>query len=115
VRRGYWYRDNTRMEPLYHTLTKSSAAGAEVAFTFRGPAITYQFARDRGFGIAEVSLDGAPIVMIDEYAPTALFGQQQEFACVGSGVHTLSIRVTGRKNVVSEGATVTVDGFFVAK
>jgi len=115
VRRGFWYRDNTRSEPLYHTMTESSAAGAEVAFTFSGSKITYQFARDRAFGIAQVLLDGAPVAMIDEYAPTALFGQQQEFACVGSGVHTLSIRVTGRKNVVSEGATVTVDGFFVAK
>jgi len=115
VRRGYWYRDNTRMEPLYHTLTKSSAAGAEVAFTFRGPKIAYQFARDRSFGIAEVLLDGAPIDMIDQYAPSASFGQQQEVVCAASGVHTLSIRVTGRKNVESEGATVTVDGFFVAK
>jgi hypothetical protein len=115
VKRGDWYRDNTRMEPLYHTLTKSSAAGAEVAFTFRGPRITYQFARDRRFGIAQVLLDGPPIAAIDEYAPTASFGQQQEFACVGSGTHTLVVRVTGRKNVVSEGSTVALDGFYVAK
>lgn len=115
VRRGYWYRDNTRMEPLYHTLTKSSAAGAEVAFTFRGPKITCRFARDRDFGIAQVLLDGAPITMIDEYAPAASFGQQEEIVCAASGVHTLSIRVTGRKNVASEGATVNLDGFSVAK
>jgi hypothetical protein len=115
VRRGYWYRDNTRMEPLYHTLTKSSAAGAEVTFTFRGPEITYRFARDRSFGIAQVLLDGAPTAVIDEYAPAASFGQQEEVVCVASGVHTLSIRVTGRKNVASEGATVNLDGFSVAK
>jgi hypothetical protein len=115
VRRGYWYRDNTRSEPLYRTLTKSSAAGAEIAFTFRGPKITYQFARDRGLGIAQVLLDSAPMAIIDQYAPMASFGAREEIVCIESGVHTLAIRVTGRKNVLSEGATVTVDGFYVAR
>jgi hypothetical protein len=115
VRSGFWYRDNSRSEPLYRTLTKSSAAGAEAAFTFRGPKVTFQFARDRDFGIAQVLLDGAPVAMIDEYAPVASFGQQEDVVCAAPGVHILSIRVTGRKNVASEGATVVLDGFYVAK
>ena len=115
VRRGYWHRDNTKTEPLYHTLTESGAAGAEVGFTFRGPSVTFQFARDRKFGMAQVLLDGAPIATIDEYAPTALFSQQHEFVCGGPEVHALSVRVTGRKNAMSEGATVALDGFLVAK
>jgi hypothetical protein len=115
VRKGFWYRDNTRSEPLYRTLTESSATGAEAAFTFRGPKITYQFARESSFGIAQVLLDGAPVGMLDQYAPVASFGQQEEVVCAAPGVHTLSIRVTGRKNAMSEGATVSLDGFYVAQ
>jgi len=115
VRKGFWYRDNTRSEPLYRTLTESSATGAEAAFTFRGPKITYQFARESTFGIAQVLLDGAPVGMLDQYAPVASFGQQEEVVCAAPGVHTLSIRVTGRKNAMSEGATVSLDGFYVAQ
>jgi hypothetical protein len=53
--------------------------------------------------------------MLDQYAPVASFGQQEEVVCAAPGVHTLSIRVTGRKNAMSEGATVSLDGFYVAK
>ncbi len=116
VRQGRgWYRDFARGEPRYHTMTESGTAGDELRFSFRGTGITYVFARDPAFGIAEILIDGQTAATIDEYAGRAAYGERQVFEGLAPGLHTLAVRVTGRKNEASRGAIVGLDALTVSK
>lgn len=112
VRRGDWFRDFCCAQPLNRTLSTSRHVGDALEFTFQGTKATFFFVRGPNFGLAEVLVDGEAKTMIDEYAPAPAFGLQQSVE-VPAGVHTLALRVTGRKNDASSDANIAVDGFQV--
>ena len=115
LRVGNWQRDNLRSEPLYHTLTVSRTAGDELRFTFQGSAIAFQFARDPAFGIAEASIDGTGSMPVDEYSESPSFHERAIFNGLTQGVHTLSIRVSGRKNPLARDTIVSLDALSVMR
>ncbi|HEY1289218.1 MAG TPA: hypothetical protein VGF58_12885 [Burkholderiales bacterium] len=92
----------------------ATTAGSKVTLTFRGTSITWQSGRSFDFGIALVTLDGAP-TEVDTYAPAAKF-QEVVFAATGlaDAKHTLTIEATGRKNPASSGTKIVVDAFDVS-
>ena len=115
LRVGKWQRDNLSSEPLYHTLTVSHTAGDEIRFAFQGSAITLQFARDPSFGIAEILIDGKEAATIDQYSASPSFRQRAIFDGLTGNVHILSIRVSGRKNSLAHGTTVSLDALSVVR
>jgi hypothetical protein len=89
-------------------------AGSIAKVTFRGTGVKWIGFSDPWSGIAQVYLDGVLIGSIDTYAATqAAQKVQYAVANLASGVHTLTISVTGQKNSSSGGAWVWVDAFDV--
>jgi hypothetical protein len=112
---GSWYRDFASDRPLYKTLTRSRTAGDELRFAFAGSGIVYRYASGPDAGIAEVSVDGAAAALVDEYAPSAGYDGRREFAGLAPGVHSITVRVTTRRNPTARDGTISVDGFEVTK
>jgi hypothetical protein len=94
--------------------TVSLVPGARASFGFHGTAIRWVGARGPRGGVARVLLDGVLAAEIDLYAPTEQI-QAQVFAASGlaDAHHTLTIEVTGQKNVAAAAAGVVVDAFDV--
>jgi hypothetical protein len=109
VRQGAWYRDFTCPDAWRRTLTRSSQAGDELHFAFRGEKVAAVYARDPAGGIAEILVDGQSRAEVDQYAPAPSFGARCEIGGLGPGVHTLILRVTGRRNAASSGTAVNLD------
>ena len=107
--KGSWYRDFTCPAAWRRTLTRSSQAGDELRFSFRGDKIAAVYARDPASGIAEILVDGERRVEVDQYTPAPEFGARCEIVGLGPGMHTLVLRVTGRRNPASSGIAVNLD------
>src|SRR5689334_10898706 len=101
----------------------SETAGATVTLddkdrklNVRGTSISWVGYRGPDAGIALVSVDGGKPVEVDTYAPDF---KVQEVLFTASGLadaeHTMTITVTGRKNIRSTAAKIFVDGFDVTK
>jgi hypothetical protein len=82
----------------------------------RGTSISWIGYRGPDAGIAAVSVDNGPEVLVDTYGDTF---KVQEVLFTASGLadteHTLRIRATGDKNPKSSAAKIFVDAFDVAK
>ena len=78
--------------------------------SFRGARIELYAATAPHHGIAAVSLDGAAEQDVDFYSAVRA-DQVLLYASpmLAAGVHTLEVRVTGRKNAASSGTVVTAD------
>jgi hypothetical protein len=74
-----------------------------------------QFARDPSFGIAEILIDGKEAATIDQYSASPSFRQRAIFDGLTGNVHILSIRVSGRKNSLAHGTTVSLDALSVVR
>lgn len=80
--------------------------------TFEGIQATYYAAQADNNGIAAVSVDGGPEVMVDLYSPSSAPSSPLYITLLlPYGKHTLKIRVTGDKNPNSEYSWVNVDRF----
>src|SRR5258705_446253 len=90
--------------------TASDQAGAQATFTFTGTSVSWIGGRWTEEGIARVFLDGAFVAEVDTYSPTKEV-QVPLFTALdlANTSHTLTIEVTGRKNVASNFAFVLVD------
>src|SRR5438874_1203195 len=64
-------------------------------------------------GIATVAIDGSTVDQLDTYSGARLFQQQKTYT-VATGVHTVTVTVSGNKNAASSGAFVLFDAFTVA-
>jgi thermitase len=91
----------------------SGQTGSGVSLTFNGGAVTLTYLKQFNAGIATVSIDGTVVDQLDTYNPTRLY-QQQKTYIVAAGVHTVTVTVSGNKNVASSGAFVLFDAFIVA-
>ncbi|PYR28977.1 MAG: hypothetical protein DMF98_01360, partial [Acidobacteria bacterium] len=94
--------------------TASDQAGAQATFTFTGTSVSWIGGRWVEEGIARVFLDGSFVTEVDTYSKTKEV-QVPLFTALdlANTSHTLTIEVTGRKNVASNLAFVLVDAFDV--
>jgi hypothetical protein len=94
--------------------TASDQAGAQATFTFTGTSVSWIGGRWIEEGIARVFLDGSFVTEVDTYSKTKEV-QVPLFTALdlANTSHTLTIEVTGRKNVASNLAFVLVDAFDV--
>jgi hypothetical protein len=93
---------------------ESAAPGARATFTFTGTSVSWIGGRGRITGIARVFLDGVFVDEVDTYSPTEA-PQKSVFTLRGlaAGSHTLTIEVTGLKNVASGDIWILIDAFDV--
>ncbi|MGA9161657.1 MAG: GH25 family lysozyme, partial [Actinomycetota bacterium] len=71
-------------------------AGATASFDFAGSSITWYTAMGPTQGKAAVSIDGTSRGTFDQYAARVGFGVGRTFDKLGSGPHTVAVRVLGR-------------------
>lgn len=88
----------------------STQTGATATYTFTGTQIAIYAVRDAGNGIAAFSIDGAAETTRDTYAAIRQ-GAQQIYVSpkLATGVHQLTIRVTGTKVPASAGVAIGID------
>lgn len=88
--------------------------GTRLDARFTGSAIRWIGPKQPGYGKADVYIDNVKIATVDCYAPEAdktLSAVLFESEPLEDGRHTISIRLTGAKNVLSSGYVVVVDRF----
>ncbi|MFD7431499.1 glycoside hydrolase family 2 TIM barrel-domain containing protein [Streptomyces sp. NPDC059818] len=97
---------------LGRTESFSDGPGDSATATFWGTGIRVISPKGPGEGIAEVSVDGGAATQVDLYASGKQF-QQRVFERTGlaEGEHTVTLRVTGRRNTAATGAHVVLDAF----
>jgi hypothetical protein len=111
--RGAWARGRQFTEASGSTLSYSNRTGDELGFAFDGSAIVYVYTMASNRGIAQVRIDGRVRAEIDMYADPVQWQAQTTFTDLGSGAHTIEIRVTGRKNGASTDDFIDLDRFIV--
>jgi hypothetical protein len=107
----YAWRNVANASAQGGSFAKSDVHGSTVTFSFRGTGVeVYTFiAPDQGK--AAISLDGAKVKTIDDYAKTAHFGIRWSLTGLMPGVHTVKITVLGKKRAASAGRSIGVDAF----
>ena len=94
----------------YATLTSTGDA----RFSFSGTGIKWVTRTNNYSGIAQVYIDGVPVIKVDLYSATQLF-QQTVFSKLGlpDGTHTIRVERTGTLNPASTGRGISLDAFVV--
>jgi hypothetical protein len=111
---GWWVgnRDKAYSEG---SAAESATPGAQATFTFTGTSVSWVGARGNITGIARVFLDGAFVDEVDTYSPAeALQKTIYTLRGLDPGTHTLTIEVSGLKNVESANIWILIDAFDVA-
>jgi hypothetical protein len=92
----------------------ADSAGASAAVEFDGVSITLLGKKGPTYGIAAISLDGAPAVPVDLYNSTIIY-QQTMFASgsVAPGHHVLTVTWTGQKRAAATNTNVGFDALDV--
>jgi hypothetical protein len=108
---GTWYIDRHSFNSRGSAFD-SMEARSRAKFTFNGTAVRWIGYKDAWSGIANVYLDGVLKAQVDGYSATdhaqaALY----TITGLGSGLHTLTVEVTGTRNASSRGLWVWVDAF----
>ena len=86
-------------------------AGATASFAFAGGSVTWFTAVGPNRGKAQVSIDGAAKGTFDQYAARPAFGVARTFDGLGSGEHSITVRVLGRARGRATDTQVVVDAF----
>lgn len=92
---------------------RSATKNATATVTFTGTRIDWITAFGRGYGKANVTIDGTNLGTFDLYASADAWQQPLTFANLSAGTHTMTIKVLGQKRAVATGTAVVVDGFVV--
>ncbi len=94
----------------------SSTTGDTATLQFAGNAVALHSAKASHHGIAVVTVDGGTAENVDLYAADRADDVEVwKSGAIGSGMHTLRIRVSGNKNDASTGTTVSVDRVVVQR
>jgi O-glycosyl hydrolase len=93
------------------TARASADAGAAVSFAFSGTSVTWYTSLGPRGGVAQLSLDGAPLDEIDLYNSSAVPQAPLTYLDLGDGPHVLTVTVTGAQNPRAIGSYVTIDAF----
>jgi hypothetical protein len=105
---GIWSRDASFDQPLNHTITYSNRPGTAFDFPFTGRAVVFYYTGAFNRGMAEIRIDGAPRLTLDQYAPGTAWRSHARIEA-GPGAHVLTVRVLGRRNPRSRDSFVDVD------
>jgi hypothetical protein len=112
---GGWLQGNRDHPYSEGTAALSVLPGDQATFTFTGTSVSWIGYRGPQAGIARVILDGTVVAdSLDLYIPSE-GPQEPVFTLSGlpAASHTLTIQVTGSKNLASTGTAVVVDAFDV--
>jgi bacillopeptidase F len=91
---------------------QSAKAGASATFSFTGTSVDWITVTGKGWGQAQVSIDGIDRGVVDLYAPTkATWQTPRSYSGLAAGSHTITITVLGSKNAASTGYKVVIDAF----
>jgi hypothetical protein len=107
--RGDWDHRDDFDGPDLHSVSFTDVPGAEADLAFNGTGFTYVFTKAPNRGIVELWIDGALSATIDAYSSHVEWQSRFRYCCLAPGPHELAIRVTGRKQSISEGAFGDVD------
>jgi hypothetical protein len=110
--RGLWSRGRFP-EASSGTLTWSDVPGASATLRFDGIAATYVYTKAFNRGFAEILIDGESKGVVDLYAPQIEWKSSADFRAEKHGLHTLEIRVTGRRRPSATGSYVDLDKLLV--
>lgn len=91
----------------------SSTAGATSTLRFTGSAVDWVTATGPASGRAAVRIDGVLKGVVNLYTPEREWQVPQAYARLGSGKHTISIKVLGTARTAATGTKVTVDAFTI--
>jgi GH25 family lysozyme M1 (1,4-beta-N-acetylmuramidase) len=86
-------------------------AGATASFAFKGGSVAWFTAVGPNRGKAVVRIDGFAKGTFDQYAARPAFGVARTFDGLGSGEHSITIRVLGRARGRATDTQVVVDAF----
>ncbi|GAA0578466.1 family 43 glycosylhydrolase [Kribbella sandramycini] len=88
----------------------SNAVNATATIRFTGAKVALLSVKDRGNGIAAISIDGGPEQRVDYYSSIRV-GEQLTYLSptLAPGPHTIRIRVTGDKNAASSNTVISLD------
>ena len=86
-------------------------AGATASFTFAGGSVTWFTAVGPNRGKAKVRIDGLAKGTFDQYAARPAFRVARTFDGLGSGEHSITVRVLGRARGRATDTQVVVDAF----
>lgn len=88
----------------------ASGAGASATLHFSGTRVALHTVHDVDQGIMAVTLDGAPAVNVDDYAPVRAAAALSWISpTLAPGAHVLTVTPTGSRNPASNGSTVAID------
>jgi len=90
--------------------------GTELQVRFTGNKIRWIGPKQPGYGKADIYIDGTKVGTADAYASEAQKTQSAvvwQSGTLSDGAHTMTIKLTGEKNVASTGNVVVVDRFEV--
>jgi hypothetical protein len=110
--RGLWSRGRFP-EASGGTLTWSDSPGASALLRFDGIEVMYTYTKAFNRGLAEVSVDGESKGTVDLYSPAIEWKSSAVLRARDRGLHTLEIRVTGRRSPSATGAYVDLDELIV--
>jgi hypothetical protein len=83
--------------------------GATVSLPLDGTAATWFTVIGQSEGIAQVSVDGAPFTMFDQFDPTTQYQVARPISGLPPGRHNVVIEVTGQSSPAARGTFVSVD------
>ena len=88
----------------------SDSSGSAASISFTGTDFHLVSTKSRYYGIAAVSIDGSPSVMVDLYSPSTLY-QQRIWSASGlsNTRHDVRIEWSGSKNPASSGTLIRLD------
>jgi hypothetical protein len=104
----FTWQPNAVFEDVSSTrYVRADLKGEEVAFTFRGPGITWYTVKAPNQGPAELWIDGALWGTVNNGAPSTTYGVPVKITGLADAVHTLRVVVP------TTGSFVSVDGWQV--
>ncbi|WP_157759536.1 hypothetical protein [Cellulosimicrobium cellulans] len=88
----------------------SPTAGSTASFTFTGTSVDLYTVRDTDQGRMNVTVDGGPPVLVDNYAASRTGSALRwSSGTLPAGTHTVTVTVTGTKSAESSHTTVALD------
>ena len=113
---GYWFDSGWHFGEVSGasggSLASANSTGGAVRLAFNGAGLNYVRMVGPDQGIARLFLDGALLAEVDNYTASSTQQAVASFA-IGGGDHLLEVRVSGEKNPLSTGSSVSLDAIEV--
>jgi hypothetical protein len=111
--RGRWSRGDQFTSAYQSTVTYSERVGDTVRLIFDGESVSWIYTKAFNRGMAQVSIDGKNMGVVDLYSPAIAWKVRSDFRKLGKGRHELIIQVLGKKDARAEAAFVDIDAIDV--